>query len=49
MTVQPLVTMTFVLQNGWSPLNAASWKGHLDVVETLLEAGANMNQATKVQ
>eukprot|EP00731_Ephydatia_muelleri_P013605 Em0007g915a len=39
--------MIFVLQNGWSPLNAASWKGHLDVVKTLLEAGANINQATK--
>ncbi|KAL5509672.1 hypothetical protein EMCRGX_G005075 [Ephydatia muelleri] len=47
MTVQPLVTMTFVLQNGCSPLNAASDNGHLDVVETLLEAGANINQATK--
>ncbi|KAL5509645.1 hypothetical protein EMCRGX_G005045 [Ephydatia muelleri] len=47
MTVQPLVMMTFVLQDGWSPLNAASKKGHLDVVETLLEAGANINQATK--
>ncbi|KAL5509583.1 hypothetical protein EMCRGX_G004977 [Ephydatia muelleri] len=39
--------MTFVLQNGWSPLNAASDNGHLDVVKTLLEAGANINQATK--
>eukprot|EP00731_Ephydatia_muelleri_P036383 Em0245g2a len=39
--------MTFVLQNGCSPLNAASDNGHLDVVETLLEAGANINQATK--
>ena len=49
MSVQPLVTMPFVLQNGWSPLNAASRNGHLDVVETLLEAGANINQADKVQ
>eukprot|EP00731_Ephydatia_muelleri_P037090 Em0394g2a len=39
--------MPFVLQNGWSPLNAASRNGHLDVVETLLEAGANINQADK--
>ena len=46
--VQPLVMMTFVLQNGWSPLNGASEKGHLDVVRTLLEAGANINQADKV-
>eukprot|EP00731_Ephydatia_muelleri_P033872 Em0040g22a len=35
--------MSFVLQNGWSPLNAASRNGHLDVVGTLLEAGANIN------
>ena len=49
MTVQPLVMMTFVLQDGWSPLIAASLKGHLDVVKTLLEAGANINQAMKVQ
>ena len=48
-TIQPLVMMTFVLQNGWSPLNAASDNGHLDIVETLLEAGANINQATQVQ
>eukprot|EP00731_Ephydatia_muelleri_P033519 Em0031g27a len=39
--------MTFVLQNGWSPFNAASDNGHLDVVKTLLEAGANINQATQ--
>ena len=46
--VQPLVMMTIVLQNGWSPLYGASEKGHLDVVRTLLEAGANINQADKV-
>ena len=34
---------------GWSPLYAASCKGHFDVVKTLLEVGANINQATKVQ
>ncbi|KAL5509660.1 hypothetical protein EMCRGX_G005062 [Ephydatia muelleri] len=39
--------MTFVLQDGCSPLNAASYNGHLDVVTALLEAGANINQATK--
>ena len=49
MTVQPLVMMTFVLQDGYSPLYAASFGGHLDVVKTLLEAGANINQANKVQ
>ena len=41
--------MTFVLQNGWSPLFAASCNGYRGVVKTLLEAGANINQANKVQ
>ena len=40
--------MTFVLQCGWSPLHAASDKGHLDIVKTLIEAGANVNQADEV-
>ena len=41
--------MTFVLQDGWSPLYIASFNGHLDVVKTLMEAGANINQANKVR
>ena len=41
--------MIFVLQDGMSPLMAASNAGHLDVVKTLIEAGANVNQTdTKV-
>ena len=40
--------MTFVLQNGWSPLYIASFNGHLDVVKTLIEAGASVNQTNKV-
>ena len=40
--------MTFVLQDGCSPLYAASFYGHLDVVETLLEAGANIDQTNNV-
>ena len=42
------VLMGFVSQNGWSPLHKASQEGHLDVVKTLLEAGAYINQADKV-
>ena len=46
--VKPLVMMIFVLQYGWSPLIAASYGGHLDVVKTLIEAGANVNHTSKV-
>ena len=46
--VQPLVMMTIVLQNGCSPLYGASFGGRLDVVKTLLEAGAIINQANNV-
>ena len=31
-----------------SPLQIASINGQLDVVQTLIEAGANVNQADKV-
>ena len=44
----PLVTMTFVLQDGQSPLYVASGCGHLQVVKALLDAGANVNQGEKV-
>ena len=47
--VQPLVMMTFVLQDGGSPLYTACSKGRLDIVKTLIEAGANVNQANEVQ
>ena len=47
--VQPLVMMTFVLQYGSSPLHKASYTGILDIVKTLIEAGANVNQTDKVQ
>ena len=40
--------MRFVLQDGGSPLGAASNNGHLDVVITLMEAGAYINLADKV-
>ncbi|KAL5509704.1 hypothetical protein EMCRGX_G005120 [Ephydatia muelleri] len=36
-------------QNGRSRLYTASCNGHLGVVKTLLEAGANINEADKVQ
>ena len=40
--------MTVVLQDGCSSLYAASCNRHLDVVKTLLEAGANIDQVNKV-
>ena len=40
--------MTFVLQDGWSPLHVASFNGHLDIVRALIEAGASISQANKV-
>ena len=42
------ILMGFVLQDGRSPLYMASQNGHIDVVKTLIEAGANINQAQKV-
>ena len=41
--------MTFILQDGMSPLHLASNEGHLDTVKVLIEAGANVNQANKVR
>ena len=43
------VESIFQLQNkGRCPLRSASFGGHLDIVKTLIEAGANVNQASKV-
>ena len=40
--------MVFVLQGGESSLWTASINGLHDVVKTLIEAGANVNQIDKV-
>lgn len=40
--------MTFVLQDGWSPLMMASDQGHLEVVKMLINAGAYVNHANEV-
>ena len=47
--VQPLVMMSIILQDGLSPLHTASLNGRFGVVKTLIEAGAIVNQADKVQ
>ena len=46
--VKPMVMMIFVLQNGWTALMTASDEGHLDVVKTLIEAGAEVNDTDEV-
>ena len=40
--------MGFLLQKGGSSLGAASYKGHLNIVKTLMEAGVNINHADEV-
>ena len=47
-TVHPLIIMIFVLQDGLSPVHIASSNGHLGVVKTLVTAGADVNQLSKV-
>ena len=42
------VMMGFVLQDGGTPLVAASQNGHLEIMKSLIEAGANVNHTTKV-
>ena len=45
----PLFKMqTFVLQDGRSPLLTSCLNRHLDVLKTLIEAGANIDQTDKV-
>ena len=42
-----MMSFTYILQ-GDSPLWIASFSGHLEVVKTLIETGANVNQTNKV-
>ena len=37
-----------LLQDGFTALKLASWNGHSEVVQQLLEAGANIDAADKV-
>lgn len=38
-----------LLQDGWIPLHVASQEGHVQVAELLLQAGASVEQETKVR
>ena len=41
-------TYTITIQGGASPLYVASQEGHTDVVDILVKAGADVNQANTV-
>ena len=43
-----VIVVSFTVQDGASPLYAASQEGHTDVVDILVKAGANVNQANTV-
>ena len=43
-----VIVVSFTVQNGASPLYIASAYGHTDVVDILVKAGADVNQATTV-
>ena len=42
------VMMGFVLQDGWTPLGAASEYGHVEIVKRLIKARANVNHTSEV-
>ena len=43
-----VIVVSFTVQKGRSPLYVASLWGHTDVVDILVKAGADVNQATTV-
>ena len=43
-----LWVVLFILQNGWSPLMTASQQGHHEIVQVLIEQGANINSQNEV-
>ena len=47
-STSPLIIITLVFQDVWSPLPIASYNEHLDIVRALIEAEANISQANKV-
>ena len=43
-----LKSFTYLMQQGATPLIMASQRGHNDVIELLLDRGANVDHPTKV-
>ena len=43
-----VIVVSFTVQDGASPLYVASHEGHTDVVDILVKAGADVNQANTV-
>ena len=41
-------TLSLTIQDGWTPLMAASFNGHVDVVHELIETDVHVNQQSKV-
>ena len=41
-------SLSLSIQNGWTPLIAASFNGHVDVVRVLIEAHADVHSQDKV-
>ena len=40
--------MSCITQNGWTPLMTASFEGHADIVQTLIEAKAQVDTQKEV-
>ena len=40
--------MVYLVQDGWTPLMTASFEGHADIVQTLIEAKAQINTQEEV-
>ena len=43
-----LFVIVVPLQDEWTPLHAAAYKGHTEVVHALIAAGASINKANNV-